>query len=90
MALRDQLDQLDYPCVYPFKLVFESRSTLEAEIEEQLRSELGEGREWELGMRPSRTGKYISLTVTLSVEGADEIEQLHHALARVPGVMVTL
>lgn len=90
MALRDQLDNLDYPCTYPFKVVFESRSSLTVEVEEVLRVTLGEDREWELGLKPSSTGKYVSLTVTLSVEGADEVEKLHHALATVPGVMVAL
>ncbi len=90
MALRDQLDALDYPCTYPFKVVFESRSSLAVEVEEVLRVTLGDEREWDLGLKPSRTGKFVSLTVTLQVEGADEVETLHHALAAVPGVMVCL
>lgn len=90
MALRDQLDALDYPCTYPFKMVFQSRSTLAIEVEEVLRLALGDERQWDLALRPSRTGKYVSLTVTLNVESADEIERLHHALGAVPGVMVTL
>lgn len=90
MALRDQLEALDYPCRYPFKLVFESRSSLAREVEDTLRETLGSDREWELGLKPSRTGKYISLTIQLTVVGADEVETLHRVLAAVPGVMVTL
>ncbi|MGB1557511.1 MAG: YbeD family protein [Oceanococcaceae bacterium] len=90
MALRDQLDALEYPCSYPFKVVFESRATLAAEVEDTLRGLLGSEREWDLSLQPSRTGKYVSLTVRLTVQNADEVERLHHGLAGVPGVMVCL
>ncbi len=90
MSLREQLDKLDFPCVYPFKIVFESRESLAAEAEDRLRATLGDDRNWDLSLKPSRTGKYVSVTVTLKVMSADEVEQLHRALASVPGVMVTL
>lgn len=90
MSLREQLDKLDFPCVYPFKVVFESRSSLAAEAEDMLCKTLGEDRDWDLSLKPSRTGKYVSVTVTLKVLSAAEVERLHRALASVPGVMVTL
>ena len=90
MALRDQLDALDYPCEYPFKVVFQARSSLAQEVETALRGVLGEARDYTLSLQPSRTGKYVSLTVRLQVRDADEVERLHHTLAAVPGVMVCL
>lgn len=90
MALRDQLDALDYPCRYPFKVVFQSRTSLANEVEAVLRAKVGSERDWDLRLTPSRTGKYVSLTVSLEVQHAAEVEELHRALGAVPGVMVCL
>ena len=54
------------------------------------RDTLGSEREWDLKLQPSRTGKFVSLTVKLTVESADEVENLHRVLGKVPGVMVCL
>lgn len=90
MSLRERLDDLEYPCEYPYKLVFQARSSLAAEVETQLHEVLGSDRSWKLNLQPSRTGKYVSLTVTLEVYSADEVEQLHRHLAALPGVLVQL
>lgn len=90
MSLRERLDDLEYPCEYPFKLVFQARSSLAAEVEAQLHQVLGSDRKWNLNLQPSRTGKYVSLTVSLQVCSADEVEQLHHHLSSLPGVLVQL
>jgi putative lipoic acid-binding regulatory protein len=90
MSLRERLDDLEYPREYPFKLVFQARSSLAAEVESQLRQVLGADRHWKLNLQPSRTGKYVSLTVSLQVCSAEEVEQLHRHLAALPGVLVQL
>lgn len=77
--LKELLDESQtFPCPYTFKFIVPHEKV------DELKAIIRRG---DFDLKPSRTGKYIAVTVTLEMKSSDEIIQLYKAVAIVEGVI---
>lgn len=78
--------QIDYPCVWQYKLIGTDRQALQAAVAAQL----GDALYALSDSRQSGGGKYLSMNLEVSVESDKERHRLHLALAKHPAVKMVL
>ena len=68
--------KIDYPCAYPIKVMGEHNDEFESVIVEIIqRHDPGLNSET-ISLRASRTGRYVSLNVTITATGPEQIQAL--------------
>lgn len=79
VSLRKRLDEChEWPCSYMFKFIVPQAEELRlAAILDQAK----------IIRRPSRNGKYVSLTAECSVSGSEEVVMIYQKVAHVPGII---
>ena len=88
--MADQETLLEFPCAFPIKVMGETRDGFaEAMIEVVRRHDAGfDGSRVE--MRGSSSGKYLSLTCTLTATSKEQLDALYRELTAHPWVKVVL
>ncbi len=89
MTLHSALQDLDYPCTYPFKLICQPAS-VEAVRLSILQSLGADARIVDIHQRASRNGRYVALTVQAEAQSASQIESVYADLQTVPGIVTSL
>jgi putative lipoic acid-binding regulatory protein len=85
-TLGDQTPEIEYPCAWSYRLIGDSDSTMRSVIHRIL----GES-EYELVLsRESRTGKYVSLKLTVILQNDVQRLMLYRRLSRDPAVRYVL
>lgn len=69
----------EFPAPYTFKFI------MPMEKESDVMNVIGER---PLIKKPSKNGKFVSLTYTTTVQSSDEVIQTYKDVGRIPGVMV--
>lgn len=89
MSLHAALRELDYPCAYPYKLICKPSAieTVRARVLETLGDD---ARILDVHQRASRSGRYVSLTVSFEAKSAEQIEAVYDALTGVDGIVTSL
>ena len=78
-SFRTRLEEChEWPCVYTFKFIIpqDRLAELYAVIPEEHAS-----------LRPSRTGKFVSMTASIHIEGSDEIIDIYEKVSRIEGAI---
>lgn len=75
-SLLDQ--QYQFPCAYTFKFVV--AATKKRDVEGLMKAEI-------LRERPSRSGRYVGLTFTQTVQSSDEVIATYHKVSALEGVI---
>ncbi len=89
MSLHAALENLEYPCDYPFKLICQPEA-VEA-VRACILHSLGDDAEiTDVHQRASRNGKYVALTLSIRASGAAQIEAVYRELASVQGIVTSL
>lgn len=89
MSLRAALQDLEYPCVYPFKLICQPDAV--ERVRECILTSVGDqAAVTDVHQRASRNGSYIALTVTINAQSAAQIEKVYADLGPVPGIVTSL
>lgn len=81
---------LEFPCEFPVKvmgLAEDGFDLLVAELVRRHVPDLGEGA---VSVRPSRGGRYISVTVTVVARSQGQLDSLYRELTAHPRVMMAL
>lgn len=81
---------LEFPCRFPIKVMGTNHADFEAQvvmIGRQYIPDLGEGA---ITSRPSRTGKYLAVTITFTATSKPQIDNLYRALNALPDVKFVL
>jgi uncharacterized protein len=86
----DGAPRIEFPCVYPVKIVGESRDDFAREVVELTRRHAPEITEADVSIRPSRAGTYCSVTITIRATGAEQLRDLHETLKAHPLVRLVL
>lgn len=91
---KNEKPQITYPCLWGFKVVGTDedavREAIKCCLQECLNPDSGD-RSYELGFsRTSSKGNYVSLTLNLEVQDADERNTLFQALADRPEVRMVI
>lgn len=81
---------LEFPCVYPVKVMVES--TLDAR--RQVLAVAAEHADYadpaDVRFRPSRSGRFESITITVQAQSRDQLERLYEALRSLAVVKMML
>lgn len=81
---------LEFPCEFPIKVMGETREGFAEAIVEVVRQHAPEFDASRMDMRPSSTGKYLSLTCTITATSKPMLDDLYRALTSHPMVKVVL
>ena len=89
MSLLSALQDLEYPCHYPFKLI--CRPEAVDEVRAAIITSLGtETLITDVRKRASRNGQYIALSLAIQATSAAQIAKVYEDLRDVSGIVTSL
>ncbi len=88
MADADTL--LEFPCEFPIKVMGETRDDFTATMLEIVRLHAPDVDASRVESRPSSSGKYLSLTITITATSKPQLDDLYRSLSGHPMVKVVL
>ena len=88
--VKDGFDLIEYPCDFVFKAMCYTSEKIEQNVCRIIRNSLNETAVLGYESRPSRTGKYCSVSVTARLQTREELEAVYQALSAAPEVVMTL
>jgi uncharacterized protein len=81
---------LEFPCDFPLKIMGRDSADFREHVIGVITGKLAEERILDVRERPSRAGKFISLTITVRAESRDELDDVYRALHASERVLMTL
>ena len=79
-----------FPCVFPLKVMGRREDGFAQEVCQVVLRHAPDFNAGTLEMRPSRNGRYLSLTVTLNARSREQLDGLYTELSKHPMVMMVL
>lgn len=80
----------EFPCDFPIKIVGLAGDDFERLAKEIVTKHVGELTEDQVASRPSRDGKYLSLTFTFRADSRAQVDQLYSDLTSQDQVLMVL
>ena len=90
MPLADQNSLLAYPCDFPIKVMGRKEPGFAQNVMEIVLKHAPDYQPSTMEMRPSRQGKYLSLTVTIQARSREQLDDLYRELCDHPQVVMVL
>lgn len=90
MPLADQNSALAFPCDFPIKVMGRKEPGFAQNILEIVLRHAPDYQPATMEMRPSRQGKYLSLTVTVRARSRTQLDDLYRELCDHPQVVMVL
>ena len=81
---------LDFPTPFPIKVMGRREGGFAQSVMENVLRHAPDFQPATMEMRPSRQGKYISLTVTIEARSREQLDALYRELCDHPGVVMVL
>lgn len=81
---------LKFPCRFPIKAVGEGGDALRARVVEIVRAHAPELDDEDIWVRPSRSGRFVSVTVIVAADSQAQLDAIYLALRAEPMVSVVL
>ncbi|ATX78989.1 hypothetical protein Ga0123461_0554 [Mariprofundus aestuarium] len=81
---------LEFPCQFPIKVMGNNSANFENEIVMIVRRHIPQLGEAAVKSRPSKTGKYLSVTITFSAQSKAQIDEIYRAVHAHPEVRMML
>ena len=81
---------LAFPCEFPIKIMGKTQSGFAQSMIEVVRRHAPDFDPATLGMRPSREGKYLSLTCVIQANSREQLDELYRELCDHPMVTMVL
>ena len=81
---------LAFPCVFPIKVMGRTQAGFAQTMVEIVRRHAPDFDPATVEMRPSREGKYLSLTVTINAVSREQLDELYRDLCDHPMVSMVL
>jgi putative lipoic acid-binding regulatory protein len=81
---------LTFPCVFPLKVMGRREDGFAQVICDVVQRHAPDFSPHTLEMRPSRNGRYLSLTVTINARSREQLDALYTELSKHPMVMMVL
>lgn len=86
----DPFDALDYPCRFDIKAMGLDDNRFNALVQGIVSRHIHEEDLLHIKARPSREGKYVSITIIIRASSKQQIRAIYADLARCPEVLMTL
>ena len=90
MPLADQDSLLAFPCDFPIKVMGRKEPGFAQNVMEIVLKHAPDYQPATMEMRPSRQGKYLSLTVTIRAVSREQLDDLYRELCDHPQVVMVL
>lgn len=82
--------KIEFPCAYPIKVVGDGKDDFREMVLNVLVEFCGPVDDGAVTVRPSRTGKFCSVTVTITATGERQLQAIHEALKATGRVQMVL
>lgn len=90
MPLADQNSLLAFPCDFPIKVMGRKEPGFAQNVMQIVLKHAPDYEPASMEMRPSRQGKYLSLTVTIKARSRAQLDDLYRELCDHPQVVMVL
>lgn len=90
ITLQEGQTLLEFPCEFPIKAMGLACDELEIAVIEIVNRHVEDLPEGSLKMKPSKTGKYISITVTVTAHSKDQLDAIYMDLTACEHVTMAL
>ena len=81
---------LTFPCVFPMKVMGRREDGFAQTISEIVLRHASDFHPETMEMRPSKKGRYLSLTVTINAKSREQLDALYSELSKHPMVIMVL
>lgn len=81
---------LEFPCDFPIKVMGRAEPGFDALVVELVRRHCPDLREGAVKVRPSKGGKWVSVTVTMRAESKSQLDAIYHDLTAHEKVVMAL
>ncbi len=88
--MTEEQSSLQFPCSFPIKAMGITSAELDIRIVEIIRRHVPDIQEGAVTSKPSRTGKYTSVTVTILATSRQQLDAIYQDLSDAPEVLVAL
>ncbi len=90
LTLEEGETLLEFPCKFPIKAMGMACDELEIAVIEIINRHVENLAEDALKIRPSRTGKYIAITITITAHSKDQLDAIYMDLTACEHVSIAL
>jgi len=88
--MSDKDDLFEFPCRFPLKIMGDRHEQFAVTILEVVQQHAPATTEVDLDVRESSSGKYLALTVTITADSREQLDNLYRALSGHQMVKVVL
>lgn len=81
---------LEFPCTFPIKVMGHNNDEVRDAVHHAANTHASDAAALSIVERSSRTGKYLSFTVTLTVQSKDQLDSLYLSFTQIDGVSMVL
>ena len=81
---------MTFPCAFPLKVMGTNNDTFENEVVMIVRKHIPSLGEGAVSSKPSKTGKYLAITINFTANSKEELDNLYREIHTHPDVKMTL
>ena len=86
----DDQTLFEFPCSFPIKVMGLAEDDFDALVAEIVIRHVGDINEGAVAIRPSKNGKYVSVTVTFEAQGKEQLDELYRELSAHERILMVL
>ena len=90
LSLKEGETLLEFPCEFPVKAMGLTCDELEMAVIEIINRHVDDLTEGALRMRPSKTGKYTAITITITAQSKQQLDNIYIDLSACEHVTIAL
>ena len=88
--MTEQESALKFPCQFPIKALGKADLEIDLRVVEIIRRHVPDFGEGCVAFKPSKGGKYISITVTIQATSKQQLDAIYQDLSECPEVIMAL
>lgn len=88
--MNDQDSPLEFPCRFPIKIMGREHPDFQDHVIGLISSHVGEIADADVVTRPSSKGNFMGLTVTISAESRDQLDNIYRSLTSSERILFVL
>ncbi|MCG8434654.1 MAG: DUF493 domain-containing protein [Gammaproteobacteria bacterium] len=81
---------IEFPCAFPIKVMGRDTEDFHSAVTDIVGRHAGDAQDYTVDSRPSREGRFISLTVTLQAKSREHLDKLYRELSQHELVLMVL
>jgi putative lipoic acid-binding regulatory protein len=89
-SVNEQESLLEFPCRFPIKIMGKERADFQEHVVGLISSHVGDIAKTDVTVRLSRKGNFLALTVTISAESREQLDDVYRSLTASERVLFVL